>query len=98
MTNPGELARVDVLTANIKRQLAMAYLRDLTEWRSGNDDARFSRMVDGRGAGIGSPESWLRNLASICANPVVTTHQPALRADVVAGLTAIRLALPKGVE
>lgn len=86
----------DALTASIKRQLALAYLHDLSEWRSGNDDARFSRMVDGRGAGIGSPEKWLRNLASICANPVVVTCHPSLLSDVVAGLASIGLALPKG--
>ena len=87
---------VDALTASIKRQLAMAYLQDLTEWRSCGDPARFSRMVDGRGTGIGSPEAWLRNLASICANPVVTAHYPALCGEVAARLAAIGLALPRG--
>jgi hypothetical protein len=88
---------VDALTASIKRQLAASYLHDLSEWRT-VDPARFARMVDGRGAGIGSPEKWLHNLAVICTNPVVMAHQPALRGDVETGLAAIGLVLPEGEE
>ena len=88
---------VDALTASIKVQLAHQYLNDLLLWHT-DDPARFSRMVDGRGAGIGSPESWLRNLANICANPVVVAHYPALPGDVATGLAGMGLAMPMVAE
>lgn len=78
----------DAITAGIKRKLALSYLNDLTEWKSG-DDARFSRMVDGRGSGSGSPDSWVRNLHSICANPVVVAAYPDFPAFVTERLVAI---------
>lgn len=87
------MTSTEILTARIKHGLALSLLNDLHEWKSG-DTRRFDRMVDGRGAGIGSPESWPRNLASICANPVVVETFPNFPAEVADRLDAMGLALP----
>jgi hypothetical protein len=69
-------------------------LNDLEEWRKGKDEARFVRMVDGRGKQLGDPATWLAHLFSICTNPIVIEHYPDLPDLVVGRLRAIRLKLP----
>ncbi|RIK35235.1 MAG: hypothetical protein DCC55_30905 [Chloroflexi bacterium] len=82
--------QIGALIASIKRQLATLYLHDLTEWTRG-DDARFARMVDGRGKSTGSPEQWMANLHSICSNEHILTFYPDLPGEVGAALASLRL-------
>lgn len=82
-----------ILTARIKHSLALLYLCDLSEWKSG-DATRFSRMVDGRGKQLGDASRWLAHLAHICANPFVVAVFPDLPADVAGRLYALGLELP----
>ena len=87
------LSQAERMTATIKCRLALAYLHDLVEWQQG-DLSRFTRMVGCDGKQIGEPDNWLRNLASICANPLVREAWPDLPAFVAGGLDAIGLKLP----
>lgn len=90
---PTTTRTLESLTAGIKRGLARMYLADLCAWRS-DDNARFTRMVAADGKQICSPESFLRNLANICAHPAVVQHAPDLPAHVAERLAALGLALP----
>jgi hypothetical protein len=80
--------------ASIKRQVALSLMADLVIWRQG-DENRFGRMVDGRGAGIGSPDRWLLNLRSICSNHAVLVVYPLLADEVSQGLAVAGLTLPE---
>lgn len=49
--------------AGIRSQLAESYLADLEKYAAG-DDARFARMVDGRGKGLGNEDTWRKYVAA----------------------------------
>lgn len=56
--------------ANLRLGNCSAYLSDLEKFAAG-DVNRFGRMVDGRGAGLGSAERWRGFVLAILSDPVV---------------------------
>jgi hypothetical protein len=68
------------LAAKIKRSLVYWYLDDLSAFMT-DDPARFSRMVDGRGSQISTPESYRANIAECLAWPGLNEFFPELRTE-----------------
>lgn len=83
----------DRLCSCAKMWLARMYVNDIAEFATG-DQNRFGRMVDGKGAGCGSLEKWLANLANIAANPVVKHFHNETLNELLKVLTGLGYALP----
>lgn len=63
--------------ARLELTRARAYIDDLRRWQTG-DDARFTRMVNGRGQQLGDPAQWVEYVRRILARGDVWHYQPGV--------------------
>lgn len=63
--------------ARLELSRARAYVHDLQRWRAG-DDARFTRMVDGRGKQLGEAGQWVEYVRRILTRADVWQYQPGV--------------------
>lgn len=79
----------------LRLSMARAYLRDLQAWKR-VDANRFTRMVNGRGQQLGSPELWLTYIKEILRDPGVWTYQPGVARRVVRTLGSLGYHVQEG--
>lgn len=71
----GSYRVADAYVASMRLQMAAEYIRDLELFAAG-DVARFSRMVDTRGAGLGSDAQWRAHVATMLTDGKVALFVP----------------------
>ena len=85
----GSYRTADAYVASMRLQMAAEYIRDLELFAAG-DVNRFGRMVDAKGAGLGSDARWRAHVADIITDGRVALFIPG---DILRAMVARAVAV-----